>query len=61
MPKGNPEGYNDMRKDVSAAYDKDMEPKTVTCAHCGKKTPVGKSTTAIGGGTAAAAGGGGGG
>ncbi len=47
--------HDDRRKDVSKAYDKDSEPNMFTCAHCGKKTAVGKTGTAIGGGTAAGA------
>ncbi len=58
MPK---DQYTDRRKDVQKAADATNAPKTFTCAHCGKKTAVGKTGTAIGGGTAAAAAGGGGG
>lgn len=44
-----------MRDDVTAAYDMDAEPQTITCPSCGEKIAVGKTGTAIGGGTAAGA------
>lgn len=68
MPNVDTNQALDRRRDVEVAYDTHDSERlpTVTCAHCGKKTPVGKTTTAIGGGNGTAtagvggAGGGGG-
>ena len=51
---------DDMHKDVSDAYDKDVEPEMNFCPHCGKKIPTTNAGGAsVGGGSASAGGGGG--